>query len=103
MQDVPFRDVSLLCDVPLGKPHPVVPRSWTYRVFEVMHSLAHPGPRSTRRAVATDLFGMALKKTSEDGAKNATPIKLRRFNAIPEHPFPPGHPRLVVSSVFTWI
>ena len=27
LQDVPFRDVSLLCDVSLGKPRPVVPRS----------------------------------------------------------------------------
>ena len=52
LQDVPFQDVSFLCDVFLGKPHPVVSRSWTYRVFEVVHSLAHPGPRSTQRAVA---------------------------------------------------
>ena len=103
LQDVPFQDVSLLCDVSLGKPRPVVPRSWTYRVFEVIHSLAHPGPRSTQRAVADRFISHGLKKTSEDGAKNATPFKLRRFNAIPEHPFPPGHPRLVVSSVFMWI
>ena len=50
-----------------------------------------------------DLFGMALKKTSEDGAKNAMPVKLPKFNAIPEHSFPSRYPRLVVSSAFTWI
>ena len=52
LQDVPFQDVSLLCDVSLGKPRPVVPRSWTDQVFEVEHSLAHPGPCPTQRAVA---------------------------------------------------
>ena len=103
LQDVPFQDVSLLCDVSLGKPRPVVPRSWTYRVFEVVHSLAHPGPHPTQRAVADRFVWHGLKKTSEDAAKNATPVKLRRFNSIPEHPFPPGHSRLVVSSVFTRI
>ena len=51
-QDVPFQDVSLLCDVSLGRPRPVVPRSWTYRVFEVVHFLADPGPRPTQRGVA---------------------------------------------------
>ena len=38
LQDVPFQDVSFLCDVSLGKPRPVLPRSWTYRVFEAVHS-----------------------------------------------------------------
>ena len=62
LQDVPFQEVSLLCDVSLGKPRPVVPRSWTYRIFEVIHSLAHPGPRPTQRAVADRFVWHGLKK-----------------------------------------
>ena len=62
LQDVPFQNVSLLCDVSLGKPRPVVSRSWTYRVFQAVHSLAHPGPRPTQRAVADRFVWHGLKK-----------------------------------------
>ena len=62
LQDVPLQDVSLLCDVSLGKPRPVVARSWTYRVFEVVHSLAHPESRPTQRAVADRFVWHGLEK-----------------------------------------
>ena len=54
--------ISLLCDVSLGKPRPVIPREWTYRVFNAVHSLALAGPRPIQRAVAERFVWHGLKK-----------------------------------------
>ena len=48
LQDIPFHGISLLCDVSLGKPRPVIPREWTYRVFDAEHSLAHAEKQSSK-------------------------------------------------------
>ena len=62
VQDIPFGDVSLLCDMLLGKPRPVLPKEWTYRVFQAIHSLAHAGPRPTQRAIADRYVWHGLKR-----------------------------------------
>ena len=86
LQYVPFQDVSLLCDVSLGKPCPVVPRSWTYRVFEVIHSLAHPGPHPTQRAVADRFVWHGLKKDIRKWCKECNACqtaKIQRHTRAP--------------------
>ena len=62
LQDIPFHGISLLCDVSQGRPRPVIPCEWTYRVFDAVHSLAHAGPRPTQRAVAERFVWHGLKK-----------------------------------------
>ena len=62
LQDIPFGDVSLLCDMSLGKPRPVLPKEWTYRVFRAIHSLAHAGPRPIQRAIADRYVWHDLKR-----------------------------------------
>ena len=41
LQDVPFKDTTLVCNVSLGKPRPVISRQWTHKVFATAHSLSH--------------------------------------------------------------
>ena len=62
LRDIPFGDVSLLCDISLGKPRPVIPKEWTYRVFQAIHSLADAGPRPTQRAIADRYVWHGLKR-----------------------------------------
>ncbi|TWW75360.1 hypothetical protein D4764_13G0000220 [Takifugu flavidus] len=38
---------TLLCDVSTGRPRPVVPVAWRHRVFDMVHSLSHPGVRAS--------------------------------------------------------
>ena len=54
VMDTVFADGSftVLCDVSLGTPRPIVPKSWRRRVFDIVHALAHPGARTTKRLVA---------------------------------------------------
>ena len=43
---------TLLCDVSLGFPRPLVPISLRRRIFETLHSLSHPGVRATQKLIA---------------------------------------------------
>ena len=88
LQDVPFEDTTLLCDLSLGKPQPVIPQKWIRKVFATVHSLSHSGPRPTQRAILLiDLFGMASKKMSRNSEKNATATELQRSNDTPKYLF----------------
>ena len=42
---------TLLCDVSKGVPRPLVPSTLRKEVFQVLHSLAHPGIRATQRLI----------------------------------------------------
>lgn len=43
---------TLLCDVSQRYPRPVVPPGFRHHVFSLVHSLSHPGARSTRRLIS---------------------------------------------------
>ena len=51
LEDVPVGPdkVCLLCDVSLKLPRPVVPPSWRWKVFVIIHGLSHPSIRTTRQ------------------------------------------------------
>ena len=53
---------SILCDTLLGFPRPVVPISLHRRVFDILHSLSHPGSRPTKRLIAARYVQPGFKK-----------------------------------------
>ena len=62
LRDISFCDVSLLCDMSLEKPRPVLPKEGTYRVFQAIHSLAHARPGPSQRAIASRYVWHGLKR-----------------------------------------
>ena len=62
LKDIPLNNTVLLCDLSLGRPRPVVPKEWTFKVFQTIHSLSHAGPRPTQRAVADRFVWHGMKK-----------------------------------------
>ncbi|TWW61029.1 hypothetical protein D4764_05G0011190 [Takifugu flavidus] len=44
--------VTLLCDISTGRSQPVVPVAWRRRVFDMVHSLSHPGVRASGKLVS---------------------------------------------------
>ena len=70
LQDVPMKDVTLLCDLSTGRPRPIVPTSWTKTVFEAIHNLSHPGTKPTIRAVSSRFVWKGLKKDVGYWVKN---------------------------------
>ena len=53
LTDVPLpgTDTTLLCDTSTGAARPIVPRSWRRAVFDAIHSLAHPGIKTSWKMV----------------------------------------------------
>lgn len=58
----------LLCDVSTGRPRPVVPLTWRRRVFELVHSLSHPGVRASVKLVAAKFVWPGLRKEVKEWA-----------------------------------
>ena len=51
---------TLLCDLSLVPSRPIIPKSWTRRVFDCVHGMSHPGSNATlsdvrRRYVWTNM------------------------------------------------
>ena len=87
LRDTLFGDVSLLCDMSLGKPRPVLPKEWTYRVFQAIHSLAHAGPRPTQREIADRYVWHGLKRDIRRWCRPRMP-ELPSSQSAPPHPRP---------------
>ena len=62
LTDVPFGDFTVLCDTSTGKDRPIIPRSWTRRIFDAIHGLSHPGVKPTQRAVSSRFVWHGLKR-----------------------------------------
>jgi hypothetical protein len=70
-EDVPFDGGSftLLCDVSTGVARPVVPEPWRRRVFDSMHSLSHPGARTTKKIISTKFVWHGIGKQVTEWAR----------------------------------
>uniref|UniRef100_A0A1X7URT1 Integrase zinc-binding domain-containing protein n=1 Tax=Amphimedon queenslandica TaxID=400682 RepID=A0A1X7URT1_AMPQE len=50
---IPHSSLTLYCDTSKGTPRPVVPPSFHRTVFDSLHSLSHPGIRSTVKLISS--------------------------------------------------
>ena len=82
---------SILCDMSLGFPRPVVPISLLRRVFDILHSLSHPGSRPTKRLIAARYVWPGFKKDITLWTKcclSCQQSKIARHVASPLQSFP---------------
>ncbi len=70
--DVAFGNTTLLCDVSTNQARPIVPASCKRQIFDMVHSLAHPGVKTTQRLVANKFVWHGLKKQVGTWAKQCT-------------------------------
>ena len=77
LDDVPFANgtFTLLCDVSTGSPRPVVPETWRRLVFDTVHSLSHPGARTTKRLVSRKFVWHGLGKQITEWARSCIPCQ----------------------------
>jgi len=70
LEDVAFDDAAttLLCDVSMGQPRPIIPTGWRQLVFNVVHGLSHPGKKASQRLVAAKFVWHGVKKDVRDWA-----------------------------------
>ena len=82
---------SIFCDMSLGFPLPVVPISLRRRVFDILHSLSHPGSRPTKRLIAARYVWPGFKKDITLWAKcclSCQQSKISRHVSSPLQSFP---------------
>jgi cleavage and polyadenylation specificity factor subunit 1 len=62
LEDIPFGNDSILCDVSGNHPRPVVPPGFRPRIFHLAHGLAHPGARATRKMLCDRFVWHGMNK-----------------------------------------
>lgn len=81
LQDIPLgpAGTTLLCDVSVGHPRPIVPASWRRHVFDAVHSLAHPSVRATQTLVASKFVWHGLRKQVAHWARTCVPCQTSKI------------------------
>ncbi|CAF98772.1 unnamed protein product [Tetraodon nigroviridis] len=82
---------TLLCDVSTGRPRPVVPGTWRRRVFDMVHSLSHPGVRASVKLVSAKFVWPGLRKEVREWAAACVACqraKVHQHTKAPLEPFP---------------
>jgi cleavage and polyadenylation specificity factor subunit 1 len=62
--------INLLCDDSLGSTRPVIPLTWRKRVFDIIHGLAHQGPKPTLRAISSRFVWQGLRRDVTSWCRN---------------------------------
>ena len=57
LEDGPFQDFTVLCDISTGYIRPIVPREWRRRIFDTIHGLSHAGNRQLSKLSRVGLSG----------------------------------------------
>ena len=94
VEDVPFENgaFTLLCDISTGVARPIVPESWRKRVFDTVHSLSHPGARTTKKLVSSKFVWHGLGRQITIWARCCLPCqraKVHRHIRAPLSKFEP--------------
>ena len=61
LEDVPFQDFTVLCDISTGYIRPFVLHEWRRCIFDTIHGLSHAGNRPTLRAISRRFFLHKMK------------------------------------------
>ena len=92
LEDVVFDDVksTLVCDVSMGQPRPMVPAGWRRRVFDTIHGLSHPGVKASTRLVGAKFVWPGLRRDVRTWAGSCVACqraKVQRHIKAPLAPF----------------
>ncbi len=74
-------DISIYCDISTGTARPFVPQQLRRRIFETLHSVAHPGRRATRRLITKRYVWPSINKDCITW-KHAFNVNAIKFHAI---------------------
>ena len=80
LADIQWSDGSftVLSDTSTGNPRPVIPENWKRKIFNMVHTLAHPGARTTRRMVSSKFVWHGLAKEVSGWAKKCIKCQLSK-------------------------
>ena len=82
---------EVICDTSTGRKRPIVPSTWRRQVFELLHNLAHPSVRKTKKLVASRFVWHGMSKDLTEWATQCLPCqqnKVHRHTKPPQGNFP---------------
>ena len=71
---------NLACDTSTGKPRPIVPPAMRRLVFDILHSLSHPGTKATQRLVTARFVWPHIKKDIREWTKACLSCQQAKVN-----------------------
>lgn len=83
---LPTANATLLCDMNIGTPRPYMPQPFRCAVFDVLHSLSHPGIRATQRLITTCYLWPSI---NADLRKSACSCLQCQRTKVHQHTFTP--------------
>ena len=96
LQDIPYGQSTVLCDISTGTTRPILPKSWTRSIFNQIHGLSHAGPRPTQQAITKRFVWHGMKRDIRDWCKECHACqssKFHRHNQAPLQQRPPPEAR----------
>ena len=78
--------VSIVCDVSTGSHRPYVPKAYRRPIFDVLHSMSHPGIRATQRLVTSRFVWPSINRDVRNWARaclQCQRTKVHRHNTAP--------------------
>ena len=86
LEDIPFGQVTILCDTSTGKPRPVIPQTWTRKIFDAVHGLSHAGSRPTQRAISARFVWHGMKKDIQKWCRECEPCQMSKISRHTKSP-----------------
>ena len=87
--------IGIWCDVSTGRTRPVLPSSWTRKIFDSIHSLSHGGPKPTHEAISQRFVWKDMKRQIRVWCKECHACQSSKINRHTKAPLserlPPTH------------
>ena len=77
---------SIVCDISSGLPRPLVPATWVQTVFDLIHSLSHPGVKASVRLVLRHFVWHNAKKDISHLARACLACQTSKVQKHTRHP-----------------
>ena len=77
---------SIVCDISSGLPRPLVPATWVQTVFDLIHSLSHPGVKASVCPVLRHFVCINAKKNISRLARACLACQTSKVQKHTRHP-----------------
>ena len=86
IENIPFKDTNMFCDVSTGTARPIVPKSWTCTVFNTIHNLSHAGTKPTLRAISQRYVWYNMRREIRKRCKECHQCQSSKINVHTKGP-----------------
>lgn len=83
---IPGTDITLYCDVSLSRPRPFVPKELRRQIFNSIHSMSHPGAKSSTKTITERFIWPSARKDIRNWVQNCEACqksKIQRHTSSP--------------------